>query len=495
MQMDATENSSPTLSTLQRLGETEMAQAKIIFAELQKYLVRKGQFVTDSYRAQLEKNKGRLLHARLGEFKVTNQGAVEHSGHRWDVTITVQNPAPVRVLFQSGLDVSLSEDEFRACSTDPLSPAIGMTVKHLVHGEGKVTHFEPEYELQHCCTLYIDAATKKATRPSVCECGYFVRTKLPCDALTLMYSQHKIPESDESLVNKEHDLRCHPYAQQACHGLCSVPPGMPSVLVTTNREVACGMWLIPAEALVREERAMHTATGGDTASLRRFARIHNTLKGLMPFVQNTDRNAAMLILSMQALGEHLSSRCEQAGDILVGDHRVPLYRASGTQGGEKAMAATKRPKEAAATEGTVAVKRSRPSKPRLCSRCATLGVERGMEDADDPVLNHWKITQCILQGPYNPVDTECKWSRLVSYATKLPRDWTHATLVDATFPCGRAIKFRVPRGRYPTAVPGDVFRILGLNWVFSEANLQTSGLFAVHALPTPGLQPEPQLPS
>jgi hypothetical protein len=44
--------------------------------------------------------------------------------------------------------------------------------------------------------------------------------------------------------------------------------GMPSVpvLVTTNQhwQVACGMFLIPAKALVRKERATHTAAGGNT---------------------------------------------------------------------------------------------------------------------------------------------------------------------------------------------------------------------------------------
>jgi hypothetical protein len=110
MLMDATANSSPTLSTLYRLGETELAQAKIILAELQRYLLVKGQFVTDRYRSRLEKNNERLLHARIGEFEVTDMGAAELSGHRWDVTITVQNALPVRTLFDTGLDVSLSLD-------------------------------------------------------------------------------------------------------------------------------------------------------------------------------------------------------------------------------------------------------------------------------------------------------------------------------------------------------------------------------------------------
>ena len=55
------------------------------------------------------------MHVRLGEFEVTDKGAAEHSGHRWDVTITVQNAVPVRTLFdQTGLDMSFSGDEFRA---------------------------------------------------------------------------------------------------------------------------------------------------------------------------------------------------------------------------------------------------------------------------------------------------------------------------------------------------------------------------------------------
>ncbi len=75
------------------------------------------------------------------------------------------------------------------------------------------------------------------------------------------------------------------------------------------------MFLIPAKALVRKERAMHTAAGGNTvtaASARRYGRIMGTVtvKGLMPLAQTTDRNAAMFkfVLSMQALREHHSSR-------------------------------------------------------------------------------------------------------------------------------------------------------------------------------------------
>ncbi len=72
-------------------------------------------------------------------------------------------------------------------------------------------------------------------------------------------------------------------------------------------------FLIPATALVRKERAMHTAAGGNTvtaASARRYGRIMGTVKGLMPLAQTTDRNAAMFkfVLSMQALREHHSSR-------------------------------------------------------------------------------------------------------------------------------------------------------------------------------------------
>ncbi len=72
----------------------------------------------------------------------------------------------------------------------------------------------------------------------------------------------------------------------------------------------------------------------------------------------------------------------------------------------------------------------------------------------------------------------------VTAATTLPPGWAHTALVDATFPSGRAIRFRVPRVRYPNAAAGDVFRVLGLNWVFSEENLERSGMFAAHALPT-----------
>jgi len=480
MLMDATANSSPTLSTLYRLGETELAQAKIILAELQRYLLVKGQFVTDRYRSRLEKNNERLLHARIGEFEVTDMGAAELSGHRWDVTITVQNALPVRTLFDTGLDVSLSLDDFRLCSSEP--PAIDVRVTHPVHGAGTVTHVELEYKLQHSCTLYIDAATNKATRPSVCTCGYFRRTLLPCDGLSYTYAHRKISESDDSLVNKQHDLRCHPDAQQACHGKGSVPPGMPSVAVTTNQQVACGMFLIPAEALAREERAMQTAIGGGCAKTRRFHRMSDAVKGLIPIAKNSDRNAALFILSLQALEEVYSSKCEQHGEILVGDHRVPLYGGSGVQRRERAKPVAKRLQGAAPTEGTVGVKRARL--PGLCQRCAKLGVERGMVDADDPVLNHNKIDRCILKAPYDPAKVDCTWSQLVSYATTLPPGWVHTTLVDANFPSGRTIKFRVPRVRYPTAAAGDVFRVLGLNWVFSEETLERSGMFAVYALPT-----------
>jgi hypothetical protein len=337
-------------------------------------------------------------------------------------------------------------DDFRLCSSEP--PAIDVRVTHPVHGAGTVTHVELEYKLQHSCTLYIDAATNKATRPSVCTCGYFRRTLLPCDGLSYTYAHRKISESDDSLVNKQHDLRYHPDAQQACHGKGSVPPGMPSVAVTTNQQVACGMFLIPAEALAREERAMQTAIGGGCAKTRRYNLMSDAVKGLIPIAKNSDRNAALFILSLQALEEVYSSKCEQHGEILVGDHRVPLYGGSGVQRRERAKPVAKRLQGAAPTEGTVGVKRARL--PGLCQRCAKLGVERGMVDADDPVLNHNKIDRCILKAPYDPAKVDCTWSQLVSYATTLPPGWVHTTLVDANFPSGRTIKFRVPRVRYPT---------------------------------------------
>jgi hypothetical protein len=45
--------------------------------------------------------------------------------------------------------------------------------------------------------------------------------------------------------------------------------------------------------------------------------------------------------------------------------------------------------------------------------------------------------------------------------------------------------FFVPLLRYPHAKPGDVFRVVGLNWVVSEMELLQSTYLGSHELPKP----------
>ena len=50
---------------------------------------------------------------------------------------------------------------------------------------------------------------------------------------------------------------------------------------------------------------------------------------------------------------------------------------------------------------------------------------------------------------------------------------------------GRVCAFLVPLLRYPHAKPGDVFRVVGLNWVVSEIELLQSTYLGSHELPKP----------
>lgn len=123
-----------------------------------------------------------------------------------------------------------------------------------------------------------------------------------------------------------------------------------------------------------------------------------------------------------------------------------------------------------------------------CSKCVKLGVLRSMTpltDPSNPVLIHCTSTYCIFKDvdtkPYHP-----DYGTLtVSFAAKLPAGWQRGTKVEATFPKGRTMMFEVPVGRYPNAAPGDMFRVVGLGWVFSEKVLEQSGYFAPHGLPNP----------
>ena len=103
-----------------------------------------------------------------------------------------------------------------------------------------------------------------------------------------------------------------------------------------------------------------------------------------------------------------------------------------------------------------------------------------MEDASDPVLCHTQGS-CFFKHPYDPDNG--KWP--VSYAAELPRDWQPSSPVSAMFHGGRMSAFFVPLLRYPHAKPGDVFRVVGLNWVVSEIELLQSTYLGSHELPKP----------
>jgi hypothetical protein len=429
----------------------------------------------------------------VGEFAVTDKGAKQDGGHEWVVTITVENKTPVRILFQSGMDISFSLAEFRAVSSD--DPTVGLMVNDASYGEGKVTHVEFQYVLLHDCTVFLDKAKGIATHPSKCGCGYWIRTRRPCDALSHLYFLAKISLFEPSLVDPEWNLVFHPWFQRACNGQFCVPPGMRSVLVdTSNRSVSTGMFTVPLDAMTGAVQQLRNGSSrGTSATTRRYLVLQDAVKEVMPFAEDSDQSAALFILALRAYAEHVTSTCASLGTITVEDIEYPSYAASGIPDASVPKIAPKRaitalpnadgqggPKFGKSSD--VVEKRKRGQ----CKKCEKLGVLPSMTpltDPSDPVLNHCRSTYCLFKNvDKKPPDNG---TVTVSFAAKLPAGWRRETKVEATFPKGRTMMFEVPLGRYPNAAPGDMFRVVGLDWVFSEKVLEQSGYFAPHGLPNP----------
>jgi hypothetical protein len=331
-----------------------------------------------------------------------------------------------------------------------------------------------EYELVHNCIVYLDSK-KIATRPSMCDCGFHMRTRLPCDGLTFVYAKLKISLTEPSLINKEWDLRLHPWAQRACEGLSCVPPGMPSTYVASAGVESVGLFTIPMDALTREMENLKTLSGG-TASLKRYHTIKDAFQEVIPFATASDDRCARLVLALRAFKEFVTSKCEPSGNaISLEGVAVPTFKASGMQSTTAHKAA---PKKRASTTDIDQVRETKKRSRGTCKLCAPFGVRTGMEDDSDPVLCHTRGT-CFFKHAYDP--DKGMWA--VSYAAELPKEWQRSSPVTAKFRSGRSSAFFVPLLRYPHAKPGDVFRVVGLNWVVSEVELTQSGYLGAHELP------------
>ena len=435
-----------------------------------------GQVFSDAYKKHVEKSLRRISTNRLGEFTIVAGGDTVDGGQLWRVTIAVVNREPVRVLFSDGHDLSYTIDEFKSkLSTE--QPHVGLKVTHSRFGSGRVTGVEMMYDLVHNCTVYWDLTKKTATLPSMCDCGFYMRTCLPCDGLTFVYSHLRIPLTEPSLDNPEWNLSKHPWATRACEGMGCVPAGMPSTHIASGGIESVGVFTIPMEALTREMDNLKRLTGGD-ARTKRYHMIHDVYQGVLPLATLSNDRCARLILALRAFKEFVTSNCEPSGNSIPLDGvAVPTFNATGMQSATAHKAISK--KRASTTEsnqGRQSKKRSRG----VCSLCKPFGVRTGMEDASDPVLCHTQGS-CFFKHPYDPDNG--KWP--VSYAAELPRDWQPSSPVSAMFHGGRMSAFFVPLLRYPHAKPGDVFRVVGLNWVVSEIELLQSTYLGSHELPKP----------
>ena len=469
-----TQAQNPFLAYIHRLCNLEAEQSKVIMGDLVKYLKR-GQVYSDAYQKHVEKSLTRISTNRLGEFSIEVGDTVD-GGQLWRVTIAVVNREPVRVLFCDGHDLSYTLNEFKSkLSTE--EPKVGLEVTHSRFGSGRVTGVEMMYNLVHNCTVYLDLSKKIATRPSICDCGFHMRTRFPCDGLNFVYSHQKIPLTERSLVNPEWDLSLHPWATRACEGMGCVPPGMPSTYIASGGVESVGLFTIPMEALTREVDNLKSLTGGDPKT-KRYHMIHDVFQAVVPLAKVSDDRCARMILALRAFKEFVTSNCEPSGNSIPLDGvAIPTFNTSGMQSSTAHKAIHK--KRASTTDtaqGLAPRKRSRG----VCSLCKPFGVRKGMEDPADPVLCHTQGS-CFFKHPYDPDNG--KWP--VSYAAELPRDWQRSSPVAAMFPDSRMSAFFVPLRRYPHAKPGDVFRVIGLNWVVSEVELIQSTYLGSHELPKP----------
>jgi hypothetical protein len=149
-----------------------------------------------------------------------------------------------------------------------------------------------------------------ATHPSKCGCGYWIRTRRPCDALSHLYFLAKISLFEPSLVDPEWNLVFHPWFQRACNGQFCVPPGMRSVLVdTSNRSVSTGMFTVPLDAMTSAvQQLRNRSSRGTSATTRRYLVLQDAVKEVMPFAEDSDQSAALFILALRAGHTQSTSR-------------------------------------------------------------------------------------------------------------------------------------------------------------------------------------------
>jgi hypothetical protein len=250
---------------------------------------------------------------------------------------------------------------------------------------------------------------------------------------------------------------------------------MPSTYVASAGVESVGLFTIPMDALTREMENLKSLTGG-TASLKRYHTIKDAFQEVVPLATASNERCARLILALRAFKELVTSKCEPSGNaISLEGVAVPTFKASGMQSTTAHKAA---PKKRASTTDTDQGREKKKRRRGTCKLCAPFGVRTGMEDDSDPVLCHTRGT-CFFKHAYDP--DKGMWA--VSYAAELPRDWQSSSPVTAKFRSGRSSAFFVPLLRYPHAKPGDVFRVVGLNWVVSEVELTQSGYLGAHELP------------
>jgi hypothetical protein len=461
-----------------------------IKAEIAKKLAR-GELVSDSYLKRHRTGVERVIgHTAVGDFH-TELVASQEGSESWTVIVTVKNKPEVWVEYRCGRHLPYKLNEFNAQfptgSANGL-PTVDASVNHPVHKDGKVTHVITEYTMIHECTAFVDGR-RRATKPWECNCVRFRNTKEHCDGLLyLLLSIFRIDPLEPILIRPMFDISCHPHAQAACSENGFGLPGATGrdvlELPPKPGKVAVGMYLIDPKKYADEVKRICSERHGPDQQTYRFHEMNDRFKRLVPIGQQSDANAATVIMSLTACFEQLTTTCPAGGSIVVNGKQATTHIASGQ------APALKRPREARPVQttkplvtndgGEVGDDVAQASKARKKSSCRFCSAHFDVEDSERD-LSHCRGDKCMLKK--HPYDPNGHW--LLSLASVLGSSWTKDDPVQFNFPGGRSLFAQIPRARYPTAKEGDKFRLVmgGLSHVFSEEHLQRAPLWEKHKMP------------